>query len=126
MTDPTTDPTTAQVAAPFRATLRAGTALDVLDLSGELDGAAAEALTSAFDASRAPVVLLNFERVGYMNSTGIAIVVELLARAQADGRRIAACNLSAHYLQIFEITRLSDFITIHPNEAAALAASAAS
>ena len=38
------------------------------------------------------------------------------ARARAQGRPVSACGLSEHYREIFEITRLSDFMTILADE----------
>jgi anti-sigma B factor antagonist len=43
------------------------------------------------------------------------LVVSVLARARAEGLSVAAFGLSEHYLEIFEITRLSDFIRICPD-----------
>jgi anti-anti-sigma factor len=50
--------------------------------------------------------------VDYINSTGIALIVGLLGKARAAEVPVAASGLSDHYREIFEITRLSDFITI--------------
>jgi anti-sigma B factor antagonist len=57
-----------------------------------------------------------------MNSTGIALVVGLLARARKSKRRIVACGLSPHYREIFEITRLADFMPVFRDETSALTA----
>jgi anti-anti-sigma factor len=110
----------------FEASVRRSDGVGVIDLTGELDGGAAEPLGEAYrQASQASDrVLLNFGATTYMNSTGIALVVELLARARASNRAIHACGLSEHYRQIFDITRLSDFVTIHPDEATAVAEAA--
>ena len=48
----------------------------------------------------------------YINSTGIALIVRLLAEARRDRREVRAVGLSDHYREIFRITRLSDFMTI--------------
>ena len=85
----------------------------VLELHGEIDGSARDALRAAYDAGRADgPMILDFAAVGYINSTGIALIVGLLARARAEARAVSARGLSAHYREIFEITRLSDFMTI--------------
>jgi anti-anti-sigma regulatory factor len=39
----------------------------------------------------------------------------VLARARAERRKVVACGLSAHYREIFDITRLSDFIELFPD-----------
>ncbi|RZU30798.1 STAS domain-containing protein [Blastococcus saxobsidens] len=95
----------------------------VLDLAGDLRAEAREDLEAAYDeaASREPqTVVLNLSDVGYIDSTGIALLVGLLARARRDGRDVTAYGLSAHYRQIFTITRLSEFITIYDDEPSAL------
>lgn len=95
----------------------------VLDLSGDVTGQASEDLTAGYRqaVSYAPdAVLLDFSGVEYINSTGIAVLVTLLAAAHKDGRRMAACGLTPHYREIFAITRLSDFIEMFDDEQAAL------
>ena len=95
----------------------------VLDLMGEINGFAEEALNAAYaeaEAKNPEAILLNFEEVDYINSTGIALIVGLLARARASKRRLLACNLSEHYVEIFNITRLSDFMSVFPDEESAV------
>ena len=95
----------------------------VLDLRGEINGFAQEVLDAAYaeaEARSPDVILLNFERVDYINSTGIALIVGLLARARASRRRLLAYGLSDHYVEIFNITRLSDFLGVLPDEESAL------
>ena len=81
------------------------------DLNGRADAAMETAYTevAALGASQ---IMLDFERVGYINSTGIALIVRLLTSARADERTIRAVGLTDHYRQIFEITRLSDYMEI--------------
>jgi anti-sigma B factor antagonist len=95
----------------------------VLDLRGEINGFAEEALNTAYteaDAKDTNTILLNFEGVDYINSTGIALIVGLLAKARASHKRLLACNLSEHYVEIFNITRLSDFMSVFPDEESAV------
>ena len=95
----------------------------VIELHGEINGFAEEALNAAYEEAEreAPEsVLLNFADVDYINSTGIALIVSLLARARTSHRRLLACGLSEHYVEIFNITRLADFMTVYSDEASAL------
>ena len=95
----------------------------VLDLMGEINGFAEEALNTAYaqaDAKDTKTILLNFEGVDYINSTGIALIVGLLARARVSKRRLVAFGLSDHYVEIFEILRLSDFMSVFPDEQSAM------
>jgi anti-anti-sigma factor len=66
-------------------------------------------------------ILLNFGDVDYINSTGIALIVSLLARARKSKRKLLACGLSQHYVELFQITRLVDFMSVFADEASALA-----
>jgi anti-anti-sigma factor len=69
--------------------------------------------------------LLNFNQVDYINSTGIALVVAILAQTRRDRIALVACCLSEHYQEMFRITRLSDFIAVFANEENALRATPA-
>jgi anti-sigma B factor antagonist len=96
----------------------------VLSVSGEVDGSATEVLLPAYDeaAGTERHVVLDLSGVDYINSTGIALIVSVLARARAQGRVMHACGLSEHYREIFSVTRLSDYIALHPRLDEALAA----
>jgi anti-anti-sigma factor len=91
----------------------------VITLSGDIDGSAADVLTAAYERAVAEhdpaTVVLDFSPVSYINSTGIALIVSVLARARAQRRKVVAAGLSAHYREIFDITRLSDFIELFPD-----------
>src|SRR4051794_539168 len=81
-------------------------AVAVLDIVGDIDSTAQAALQAAYDEATAgaDAVVLNFARTDYVNSTGIALVVGLLAQARAQSVDLTACGLSDHYREIFEIT----------------------
>lgn len=108
--------------------LEASTRLDagiaVIDLRGEINRSSEAVLGAAYTdaaAGDARAIVLNFAKVAYINSTGIAVIVGFLARARSDGRTVMACALSEHYREIFEITRLSDFMPIYDDEENAVA-----
>ena len=106
----------------FEASVRHEGPMAVVDLSGMIDGGADAALDAAYgrcDAAGAGSVALDFTRVEYINSTGIALLVSLLAKARRDGRPVRAWGLSDHYQEIFEITRLADFLEVVADEQAA-------
>ena len=50
-------------------------------------------------------------------------VVRMLTTARADGRTVRVSGLTDHYRQIFEITRLSDYMAILDNAQIGAAAS---
>jgi len=103
----------------FEARARHRDGLAVIDLSGDIDRSAESALDAAYAQATAGTdapVLLNFSAVEYINSTGIAVIVGVLARARKEQREVIACGLSEHYRTIFTITRLSDFMAVLDNE----------
>ena len=110
-------------ASRFEASVREHGGVAVVDLSGEIDAGAEESLNGAYDTAAANdggTILLNFGDVDYINSTGIALIVGLLASARKEQRTITACGLADHYREIFEITRLSDFMQIFADERSAV------
>ena len=103
----------------------------VLEMRGEIDSSAATPLQAAYDDAVNALtgqlvqrVVLDFTAVDYINSTGIAVIVGILAQARAARRVVAASGLSSHYRQIFDITRLSDFIQMYADVDDAIATTA--
>jgi anti-sigma B factor antagonist len=97
----------------------------VIDIEGELTGFAEGVLMDAYEqASDGGVrgIVLNFEGLEYMNSSGIGLLVTLLIRVNREKQKLLTYGLSEHYRSIFEITRLDDAIEIHDSEEGALAA----
>lgn len=94
----------------------------VIDIKGEVTASCEAALAKAYeDASTAGTkrIVLNFTDLEYMNSSGIGMLVTMLVRANRQHQQLAAFGLSDHYRQIFELTRLDEAITLHPDEASA-------
>ncbi|MFN2191341.1 MAG: STAS domain-containing protein [Candidatus Promineifilaceae bacterium] len=84
-------------------------------LQGEINSRADTDMTAAYEqavAGSLAEVILDFNQVDYINSTGIALIVGLLAKARMANIHLTAVGLSDHYREIFTITRLSDFIDI--------------
>lgn len=108
-------------------TVRAlGDGVNAIDIQGDVNAAAEKALTAAFakasDGARA--VILNFERMAYMNSTGIGLLVTLLVRANRQKQVLMAFGLNDHYQRIFDLTRLNEAIRLFATEEEARIAAA--
>lgn len=104
--------------------VRAADRAGIIDIRGDLNAAADEALSKAYSraSEMGDVVVLNFEGLDYMNSSGIGLLVTLLIRANRQKKRLVICGLTDHYRHIFQITRLDDAIAIYRTEAEAVAA----
>ena len=115
-------------AIPFRAEVHGTPELATIELRGDVNATAEAALAAAYRQAAdlgASAVLLDFGGTAYINSTGIALIVRLLADGRKDRREVRACGLSPHYVEIFQITRLSDYMRIFDDQASATAAGVA-
>ena len=109
---------------PFQAVVAARGPDTVIEMRGDVNREAQSAVDAAYAeaALGAGRLLLDFSGTDYINSTGIALIVGVLARARAQGRKVGAYGLSPHYRELFAITRLSDFMTMYDDQTAAAAA----
>lgn len=99
--------------------------ISIIDIQGDVTGFAENILMDAFSQASngsTKAILLNFSGLDYMNSSGIGLLVTLLIRTQRQKQKLMACGLSAHYEEIFKLTRLNEAIGIYANESDALAA----
>lgn len=99
----------------FNAMVRQEGLTAVIAMQGIINNQADPALDHAYSEATAlqpQRIELNFTDVEYINSTGIALIVGLLAKARSTKTPLTAVGLSDHYREIFTITRLSDFMDI--------------
>jgi len=97
----------------------------IIDIKGEISAFAEDTLMEAYAEASTPTtrtIILNFDGLEYMNSSGIGLLVTLLIRANRQKQRLLAFGLSEHYKHIFELTRLNEAIGIYDAEADVLAA----
>src|ERR671916_2779720 len=100
-------------------------AVSVIDVKGELTAFAEGVLMDAYKQAsdgKVRAIVLNFEGLEYMNSSGIGLLVTLLIRVNREKQRLLTYGLSEHYRSIFQITRLDDAIGIHDSEEEAIEA----
>lgn len=99
----------------FEAEVRRTADGSAIGLKGTVNRAAKERMEAAYgEATRIDgEIVLDFTEADYINSTGIALIVGILSKARAEERDVGALGLTPHYREVFEITRLSDFMTIY-------------
>jgi anti-sigma B factor antagonist len=103
----------------------AGEKASIIDVEGELTAFAEAVLMDAYNQAsdgQVRAIILNFEDLEYMNSSGIGLLVTLLIRINREKQRLLTYGLSEHYRSIFQITRLDDAIAIHDSEEEAVRA----
>ena len=114
-----------QVAMPVR---KISDKVSIIDIQGDVTAGAESILMNAYAEAGEPdvsTIILNFERLDYMNSSGIGLLVTLLIRANRQKQRLLGCGLNDHYKHIFGLTRLNQAIGIYDSEQEALAAAGA-
>ena len=66
-------------------------------------------------------IVINFEKVNFIDSSGIGLIVSIFKTMQERNAGFAITNLSKKNEEIFTITRLNKILNIFPGESEALA-----
>jgi anti-sigma B factor antagonist len=66
-------------------------------------------------------VLIDFSKVDYINSSGIALVIQMLMEASKADQRIAAFGLTPHFQKVFTMVGITKYAALHRDEATAIA-----
>jgi len=75
----------------------------------------------ALTTKKTPVILINLTDVGYMDSSGVATLVEGLQQVGKYKGQFKIFGLAAAVKEVFELSRLDKVFDIHVDEASALA-----
>ena len=67
-------------------------------------------------------ILLNLEEGAYINSGGIAVLIQILAQTKKNNQQISITGLSDHFKKIFNMVGITKFADIHNNVDIAIAA----
>lgn len=68
-------------------------------------------------------IIVNLGGVSYIDSSGVATLVEGLHKANKKGRKFSLCALSSPARKVIELARLERVFTIHETEELALSCS---
>jgi anti-sigma B factor antagonist len=103
---------------------RPATGGTILDITGDIDLAHSPAMRKALlqeiREKKTPKVFLNLEKVRYIDSSGIASLVEGLKASRDMGSRLILYGLSKTVREVMELSRLQKIFEIHESEAQAL------
>lgn len=96
----------------------------VVDLAGDLTAFSEPTVLGAYKnaAGGARAILLNFTGVPYINSGGIAVVIDILTQARRSGHRILITGLTPHYAKVFTMVGVRKFAQFYGSEGEALEA----
>ena len=102
--------------------------ISVIGVTGDITAASEAPLLHAYERAgggQTRTIILNLSGMQYLNSSGIGLLVTLLVRANRQRQRLLTCGLSAHYREIFRLTRLDEAIGVFESEPEALTAAEA-
>jgi anti-sigma B factor antagonist len=98
----------------------------ILDISGDIDLAHSSELRRAvlveFRENRTPKVILNLQAVNYIDSSGVASLVEGLKASREIGARLLLFGLSPIAYEVLQLSKLLKVFEIYDTEALALQA----
>ncbi|KPK75170.1 MAG: hypothetical protein AMJ79_12365 [Phycisphaerae bacterium SM23_30] len=95
----------------------------VLELSGDIDLHRSVDLRSSLLETlgeQPAVTVINMREVGFMDSSGLATLVEAMQLSRRYGGQLKLVGISRRVRSIFEISRLDKIFQIYDNEAEAL------
>jgi anti-sigma B factor antagonist len=97
----------------------------VLRFEGDIASTSKDAVLGAYhglNKETAKLVLLDFSGVDYINSSGIALIIQLLIEASNSGQKVYAFGLSAHFTKVFTMVGITKYANLYATQAEAIAA----
>jgi anti-sigma B factor antagonist len=96
----------------------------VVALGGDIDMEVSpdlRQLLAGHTEAQRPALVLDFSEVNYVDSSGLATLIEYVRNAQPFQGKLALANLSERVRTVFELVRLDEFLPIHHTVADATA-----
>ena len=90
-----------------------------IEIKGDLTMSAVKDMDAAYQKAcgySPSNILLKFHDRTHINSSGLAILINLVIDSREKGCRIFVSGISRHYRKIFEITGLTKYTTIVESE----------
>ena len=88
----------------------AGTTATVLRFEGDISSASKDAVIGSYQGlskTTVKTVLLDFTKVEYINSSGIALVIQMMMAANKSGQEICAFGLTPHFQKVFTMVGIT-------------------
>ncbi len=102
-----------------------GEPVTLLRFTGDISSASKEAVLGSYHSLGKEThrkILLDFTGVAYLNSSGIALVIQVLLEARQAAQTVAICGLTPHFTKVFTMVGIPKYASMQQDESAALAA----
>ena len=83
------------------------------DITSQSETVINDAYKEADDQGAAQKLLIQFEADAYINSGGIAVLIQILAHTQKKNQRVGITGLSDHFKKIFNMVGIAKFAGIY-------------
>ena len=83
------------------------------DITAQSEAVINEAYQQANEQGAAQKIIIQFEDDVYINSGGIAVLIQILAQTHKKSQQIGIAGLSDHFKKIFNMVGISKFAGIH-------------
>jgi len=93
--------------------------VSILNIKGDVTAITGEAIEEAYQkvsTDGAKKILLYFDKDGYINSGGIAILIGIASESRKKDQKIRITGLSSHFQKIFDMVGLTKYTEIFPSE----------
>jgi anti-anti-sigma factor len=103
---------------PNEITLQRRGEVTLMDIKGDITAFSEPFLTDAYRNSNsqgAKSILLNFEDKAYINSGGIAVLIQVLVQTKRNNQHVGITGLSEHFKKVFQMVGITRFAAIHPS-----------
>ncbi|MFO8085894.1 MAG: STAS domain-containing protein [Desulfobacterales bacterium] len=88
----------------------------IFDVKGDVTALSEPFFAEAYQTANkhaARKILIKFSEDAYINSGGIAILIQLLAQTRRNGQQICITGLSNHFKKIFNMVGITKFARIY-------------
>ena len=95
----------------------------IISIQGDVTAMTGEVIGNAYgnaDVSNSPKLLLQFDKDCYINSGGLASLIDIASEGRKKQQKIHAYGLSDHFQKIFRMVGLTRCIPVFSSEEAAM------
>jgi anti-anti-sigma factor len=95
-----------------------GAPITVLRFAGDITSTSQPAVLGTYQGlpESAKRILLDFSKVEYLNSSGIALVIQLMIAASKNGQAVQTFGLTPHFQKVFTMVGITKYTKLHPDE----------
>jgi anti-sigma B factor antagonist len=97
--------------------------VSIIRFSGDISSSSHDAILGSYaQIAKSDSIILDFLKTDYVNSSGIALVIQMMLEAGKSGQNVAIFGLSPHFQKVFTMVGIGRYAVIAPDEAQAIAA----